>query len=196
LATGLAPAKPSPFNANIIVRHRFRYSNGGTSISNLKINRGNLLATFAAGSTPTGCYRLISGVKLNRVELFTQAVPGTSSATVSLTWLGVNAPTTEISDTTLSSAYPAHIATSPPIDSSAAWWSTIGVNEAENLFSLTCSSYTIIDIWLELVLLDTGLGVAQVTTGATNLGVFYYCVLDGPNGTGYCVPVGTSSTLN
>jgi len=195
LASELAPAKPSPFNANIIARHRFRYS-CTAGAAGLRINRGNLLATFVMGSTPTGCYRMISGIKLNRVELFTQAVPGTSFASVALTWLGVNAPTTEKSDTTLSSAYPAHIATSPPIDSSAAWWSTIGVNESENLFSISCASYSIIDIWCELVLLDTGLGVTQLTSGATNLGVFYYCVLDGPNGTGSCVPVGTSTSLN
>lgn len=151
---------------------------------------------FVAGSSPTGCYRLISGVKLNRVEIFTQAVPGTSSATVSLTWQGVNAPTTEISDTTLSSAYPAHIATCPPMDSSAAWWSTIGVNESEKLFTLSCASYSIIDVWCEIVMLDTGLGVAQVTVNPTNLGVLYYCVLDGPNGLGYWSPVGTATSLN
>jgi hypothetical protein len=155
-----------------------------------------MLSMFVMGSTPTNAYRLISSIKLNRVELFTQAVPGTSSASVALTWLGVNAPTTEKSDTTLSSAYPAHIATSPPMDSSAAWWSTIGVSESESLFSLTLSSYSITDLWCEIVLLDTGLGVGQATIGSTNLGVFYYCVLDGPNGSGNLVPVGTSTTLN
>jgi len=196
LAGELAPAKPSPFNANIVVKHRFRFLCGGSAVTGIKINRGNLLAMFIMGSTPTGGYRMISGIKLNRVELFTQAVPGTSSASVALTWLGVNAPVTEISDTTLSSAYPAHIATSPPMDSSAAWWSTIGVNESEYLFAITCSSYTIIDVWCEFVLLDTGLGVVQITSGATNLGVLYYCVLDGPSGSGNFVPVGTSTALN
>jgi hypothetical protein len=147
---------------------------GATSIT-----RKNLLSSYilTAGVSNTG-YRLLNGFKLNRIEIY--SMPSTTtSTTVALEWLSNYGPSTEVSDTSTSSAYPAHLITSPPLQSLASFWSMAGSNESEQLFIVTAPLGSIIDIYGEMVLVDgTGTTVTGITTGTANN--LYTSVLDGP----------------
>jgi hypothetical protein len=121
--------------------------------------------------------RLIAGIKLNRIEMYgnTSSTP----STVTVEWLSNYGPSSEISDTSTSTASPAHLVSSPPPQSLASFWSMIGINESESLFNVTAGTGTILDIWCDIVLLD-GQGNTVATTSSASGTYFYVSYLDGP----------------
>jgi hypothetical protein len=62
-----------------------------------------------------------------------------------------------------------------------------GSNESESLFIVTCATSTIIDVWVDIVLMD-GPGMTATTTNSASSGYFYVTYLDGPQGSGVFIP--------
>jgi hypothetical protein len=132
-------------------------------------------------STTSNLYRLASSVKLKRIEMWCPSISTTAitSTTISLEWLSDQGPSTEISDTGNPFTMP-HIASSPPRNSLAGFWSLNTINNSESLFKLSLVTGTVIDIWLEMVLVDDfGPISAGVPTG-TVAGQVYVRSLDNP----------------
>ncbi len=172
--------KPPQFDSTIRIKHRFRFST--TSQTTVNITRGNLLnLLIEGGSSTTTNHRVISGVKLNRVECW--AVSGNSSTdygftTVSLEWLSNYGPSKEVSDSG-NSFNTAHIAAVPPPQSLASFWSLTGSSESEILMSLTSPNGAIWDVWVEMVMYDGETPVAITTTATPTFGALYAGYLDG-----------------
>jgi hypothetical protein len=189
---------PRPFQANVRFSHRFRYSNGSNNVTTEQITRGNLLNSIIVnltGGTSNG--RIASAVRVKSIEMWTwmNNQGAVADQTVALTWTSNYGPTSEISDSTFSSAVPAHIRTSPPRDSLASFWSSSGSNESEVILLISAPNYSIMDVVLDFVLLD-GSTFTATTANNGSAGRVYYSPFDGPNGNGYWQPVSMSAILN
>jgi hypothetical protein len=127
-------------------------------------------------------YSLYQCVKVDKIEIWTPPASQGAAATCSVLFPGSSAPaqgmTREYTDTTVSTARPAHVVCRPPPKSLGGFWQD-GVN-GDTLFTLVAPSGSIIDIWMSMVLAD-GARPASASTavlvGAT-IGNIYYCSLD------------------
>jgi hypothetical protein len=98
----------------------------------------------------------------------------------------------EVSDTTVSTATPAHLKAIPPSNSVAGFWMLSSNNN--NLFILTAPTGSIIDVDLDLIVQDDDAGgQTQITVATATLGAVYYLSLD-PNATHRYVPVSLTTT--
>jgi hypothetical protein len=190
---GAVSLRPPPFQANFRVKHLFRFKSIN-SANAIGITRRNLLNIIFMNISTTSNGRLFSSVKLNRVEVW--AVGGTSansySATsIALNWLSSLGPNSEISDTG-NAVNTAHFAASPPRTSLASFWSLSGSVETEVLFNLTCPADTIVDVWVDGILLD-GQGAGLTTTSSGTATAIFFGYLDGPGGGAVFQPVSTTS---
>lgn len=196
---GLIPVRPSPFQANVRFAHKFRYV-VTTGITSLNITRFNMLVPFMLNlSASTSNARLIASALVKRIEMYSMGVnSGSAPATIGLTWLSNLGAITEVSDTSVSSAYPAVIRTSPPRNSVAGFWSSTGSNESEVLFAVTALGGTIVDLWLDFVLFDTGAATLTTSTSSGGtVGQLVYCPMDGPGASSpKLTPVGVFAILN
>jgi hypothetical protein len=176
---------PAQFNSAVRFKHKFRFIS--SAAATFTIQRGDLLALLAVTTLTTTQTRIITGVKLNQVEMF--AVSGGTAllpfapSTVSVEWLSNNGPTNEISDS--GNAFePARVNTSPPRLSLASFWSIQNGNETENLLSMVVTAQTVVDIWVEFVLAD-GEAPSLITTIASGVtGQLYAGYLDRHVGAG------------
>jgi len=104
-------------------------------------------------------------------------------AIVQLQWSSNYGPTSEFSDTGNAFA-PAHLIVTPPPQSLASFWSLTGSNESEILATYSCSIFTTVDVYVDMVLED-GESVATVTTTASGVaGQLYAGYLDRSVGAG------------
>lgn len=178
-------AQPPSISTNIVYRHVFRFlSTTGTAKT---ISGVDLIGCTGVVNTAANTVTQISNsIKLHSVKVWTPPASQGASATCSLEWnSSLFNPTTEVSDSTMSTAIPAHIATSPPSGSEAAFWMS---GATENVFTLVAPTGSIIDIDLSVVLVDTGAaGVVETTAAAGTLGEMYYLGL--PNASPAYTPV-------
>jgi len=175
--------------------HMFRYTSGATSA--FSITRGNLLNTLLCGTfaaSPATAARLISGVKLNQIEVRTlTAATDVSSATITIEWTSTLGPSSEVSDTG-TPLHPPFLHTSPPRSSLASFWSLTGSQESEVLFILTVPQFSIIDVWFSYVLQDGQSPVNVALAGTAVLGQVYAGFLDGQGAGAKLQPVSYTST--
>jgi hypothetical protein len=185
---------PPQFQSTVRVKHRFRFQSSANSSSN--ITRAILLDLLMTNLTSAHTNaRLISGVKLNRVELW--GVSGTNAsdfaaATLSLEWLSNLGPSSESSDTG-NAFHPPHVVTTPPQQSLASFWSITGQNESEILATILVPSGSVVDIWVDLILYDGETPVTITTTQSGTAGTTYAGYLDGAAGAGLLSPVSYTS---
>ncbi len=189
----LVAAGPGQFSANVSFSHTYRFvSTSGTSTV---ITPTSVLC--AAGTVCTvvnsTCTSFFGSFKINRVSIWTPPASQGSSATCSVTWNGnANSPNKEISDTTVSVSRPAHVSTTPPPQSVAAFWQTPGTG---NLFTIVAPTGSIIDISLQLILSDNDTPTSASSTVATaSLAGVFYLSLD-PNATHRYTPVSLTTTF-
>lgn len=187
--------RPTEYNAQISVRTRIRYYNDSSAYTSVTITRGALLDSIIMATGSTSGYRINSAVKLNKIEIFGQppgagtSVPGSVSATSSVTWLSTYAPQRVVTSTGLGTSYGAHISTSPPRMSLAGYWSLTGQNESEALCVIAVHPYDLIDLYLQYTILGQfGMGSAVTLISAT-VGQVYYPPLD------YQANLGSSTLL-
>jgi hypothetical protein len=169
---------PPEYVATVRFPHRFRFqtSTGGATAS---IIRAELLNQILVATTTTTWGRVMSAVKLNKVEIWGFAGIGTTGvpALASVEFLGLQGPSTVFSDVQIG-MQPAHVVAQPPPDSLNRFWSNSGQNETDALFTIVAPADSIVDVHLDCVLQDgetavTGGGIAGATVGQV-----YYSGLD------------------
>jgi len=148
-----------------------------------RANMLNTLFTNLAGSTTNA--RLISGIRLKRIEIYSTG----QDTAISLEWLSAYGPTREITDQSLSTASVACIRSSPPPQSIAGFWSMTGVNESEVLLAITTAgTATVVDVWVDMIMFDGETPVTITTSASGTLGQTYMSYFDGPGSGATFVP--------
>jgi len=185
-------AQPQQIESNVRIAHRYRFvSTNGASTA---ITPSSLLLASGSVGTVTNStvVSLATAVKVNHIEMWCPPASQGSSATVSLDWIGtsVQQPNREFSDTTVSTAVPAHLHCRPPAGSLAAFWQQASTN---TLFKVVAPPGTIIDVSLSLIISDGDANQASVAVATAVIGTIYYMSLD-PNATHLYTPVSLTTT--
>lgn len=175
------------------LRHQFRFtsSNGAAkAITDQLLLTAAGVAANTAGTTGTAIHQT---VKVNQIEIWSPPASQGAAVTCSVLFpASINSPAREITDTTVSTAQPAHVVCSPPQKSLAGFWQE-GVGNT--MFTLTAPAGSIIDIWLSLIIADGVQPTANTATlvGGTS-GAIYYCSLDSSTAAGSVYkPVGLTT---
>jgi hypothetical protein len=172
--------KPPAFKASVASRHKFRFValNG---VTNESVTRADLLNLMVVATGGTSACRLLAGVRLLSISIWSPILATFDPQTVCVEWLGAYAPSSLISDTSVGMS-PARLRTHPPVRSSAEWWTLLGQNESETLLNLTAPTGSIVDVSLDLVFIDNESATSGTApyTGLTT-GQVYYGRLDGYN---------------
>ena len=180
---------PPDFKSEPIATRKFRFQASAACTST--IFRECLLSLMVASSaaSDTSSLPLLHAVLIKRVQIW--AVASTNSSPLltnaSLKWLSNWGNDQEISATGNANE-PAHISSSPPKDSFASMWSKISTTgaESESLFSVVCSTDSIVDVTVEYVH-ETGAPNRTCTTSALTSSVGF-APLDCLNGSGAAGP--------
>jgi len=185
--------KPPPFVSTLTLSHKFRYTNGSAIVA-LPVTRGNVLSSMLMAVTAGTAYRMIAAVKIVSVQAWAPPSTLPSTTELDLEWVGVNAPSTIISDSSMG-VESAHIRTHPPRDSSATWWSLSGQsNETEQLMLLTAPVNSVFDVVMRLRLVENEAPSLSEAPALATPGKVYYDYLDGLT-SGQLKPVGGLSVL-
>jgi hypothetical protein len=184
--------QPPQFASNLIFNHTYRFLS--TSATPTPVTPTSLLCASGTICTVvnTDVASFWQSVKVNRIHMWTPPPAVGSSATCSIEWIGTSSMSNnkEVSDTSVSTAFPAHVHSSPPPRSLAQFWNQPSANA---IFTLTAPVGTIIDVNVTLVAQDDNVtnAFSVVTTGA--LGVQYYLSLDS-NATHRYTPISLFTT--
>jgi len=184
--------RPPSFKPNIVVRHKYRFTNTTSGATN--VTNRNILGAMGGMCTVTNTTLItfFNCFRLNYVEIWgpTPSVGATSS--VSVNWIGsINAPALQIADSTNSTSVPAHVRAIPPPQSSASFWQE-PVTQSVSFFNLNCAVGSIVEIGVEGILGDET-ATLGVTIGTGVLGTIYYLALDGNTNT--YKPLNMSTTV-
>jgi hypothetical protein len=171
-------AHPPQLNSNVILNHRYRFTSATATV--IPITPSLLLT--AAGSVCTVANTTVTSffgsVKVNSIEIWAPPASQGSTSTCSVEWNVVNSSqsTKEVSDTSNSVSFPAHIRCVPPAKSLASFWQT---QSSTAYFQIVAPSGSIIDLNLSLTMYDDDAGTSQATraVGAGSLGLVYYMSL-------------------
>jgi len=177
---------PPQFLANPVVPMKLRFSVANSSATGITVTPFTICQAGGMMAVTTSTqYPLATAVKVSRVRLWASATgAGSNGATASIQWAGSGGnfgSNFDVSDTSLSQAYPAHVDSRPPARSLAADWS-VGTNTG-TLFQIAISSNTevLIDVDAVFVLNDGTAGTVVTASGAS-VGTVYYAPLDGRGG--------------
>jgi len=164
-----------------------------TSAVNVPISRGTLLSHLIVNTANgTANYRILSAFRLKSIEIWGSTGTLGTTTTASVEWLSENGPSTVISDTSVGTAQPLYVRTSPPANSLASFWSVQGNDESTVVMTIIAPANSVIDITYEVVLRD-GEASVLVTTAATGaIGQVYMTYLDGVS-SGLLQPVSYTS---
>jgi hypothetical protein len=193
-----AQIKPPQIKTNVIFRHKFRYI--CTASSSFTVNPVKLAAACGSICTVVNsvCTLLYDSLRIRSIECWSPAPSQGTASTATVLWnqlsAGIsNMSSIEVSDTSMSTAYPAHVKCRPPKESFASNW-TSAASTTPNLMTLSLATGTVVDLDVELILGDTGASgpTATVVTGV--LGTVYYLPLDGTSSHN-CIPVQLSTTF-
>jgi hypothetical protein len=190
-----APAMPPQREANVVLRHVWRYRTDGV---NTDITALNLCCVQSVGTTlNTSVSGLFKAVRIRSIKIWLRApttLAGTSTGvpSASVTWTQSSTsgwyPNSELSATAMSNSTPTVLFAKPPARSLASDWV---VWNTGNVFLLKAPQGSIIDIDLEHVLLDGESG-PTTNAGTVAIGYFYAMPLDGSSDA--CQPVGLVTT--
>lgn len=172
---------PPEFVPTFTMGHKFRFVVPSGAVSKKPITRAMLLNLYTMATTDTLQSRLITAIKLKRIEIWgTVPALGATPGNVQLEWVGTNAPSTLHSDTS-NGIMPAYISTRPPIDSSDRWWSISGSGETDQLCLISCPQFSTIDVTCSIRFADDEAAVAAEpgTGAAATAGTVYWNYLDG-----------------
>jgi hypothetical protein len=170
--------QPPMLETNVRVKHRFRFAASAAFA-------GAITFVDIAGSmgvmgtvTNTTVDAWTASLKIRRVEMWTPPPSQGATATCSIDWYSsTNQPSLEFSDTSVSTAEPAHVVSTPPAKSLAAFWQ--GASSASTAFTLTAPAGTIIDLTVEGIMTDADLVGLSFGVATAVLGKSYYLALDG-----------------
>lgn len=187
----VATASIPQINTNIKLSHRYRFL-ATSALTNVGVDAQDLLGAIGGVCTVanTTLSFLAKTMRIQSIEIWSPTATSTTGVTCSIEWLSTNSPSIEVSDTSINVSEPAHILTSPPKLSLAAFWQQTA---STDLFIINCPGGSVVDIRLSYVLCDqtTASSSRPITTGT--LGRQYYLAMDGPT-TNLLVPVSLSTT--
>jgi hypothetical protein len=116
-------------------------------------------------------------VRVKRIEIWTPPASQGASATCTVTFpQALQSQAREYTDTTVSTAIPAHVVCTPPSHSLCSFWQNGSLNTP--LFYLSAPPGSIIDVWVSTVLNDPFGTLQTATLVAASVGGIYYCSLD------------------
>jgi hypothetical protein len=175
--------KPPQIKTNVIFRHKYRYI--CTASSSFTVNPLKMAAAAGCVCTVanTTCSQIYDSVRIKSIEMWSPAPSQGTAATATVLWnqlaAGIsNMSSVEVSDTSMSTAYPAHVKTRPPKASFAANWQTSS-SQTPTLCTISAATGTVIDVEVELILSDSNASTATSTVVTGVLGIVYYLPLDG-----------------
>jgi hypothetical protein len=183
---------PIQIRSNVELRHRYRFVS--TSSASTAVTPNSLMCSAGTMCTVvnTTVTSFFGSVKVNQIEMWSPPASQGSSTTCSVDWIGSSyQPNREYSDTSVSVATPAHVISSPPPMSIAAFWQTSSTN---TLFNLIAPVGTIIDVHLSLILNDDDESLVTSSVAGAALGNIYYLSLDS-NATHHYPPVSLTTTI-
>lgn len=177
-----AAEKPPQFNSNVYKKHKFRFlatTAFSGSIDNLSIIG---IAGSIGTVTNSKTVNYNKSYRIRKIECWSPPASQGSVATVSVEWIGgsVNSPNKEVSDSSMSVAFPCHLRAVPPVGSLAAFWNAPVSGQSVNIITLVCPANTIIDVVLDLIENDQEATNVQNTVATAVIGNIYYLDLDGP----------------
>jgi hypothetical protein len=128
------------------------------------------IATSATTASP-----IASAVKIESVELWGAPSTNAVASRVSLTWnaYGETGLPSEVSDTTLTTARPAHVRASPPAQSLASFWHVEPV-VSQNLFTYYLPQGGIMDIVVSFQLKDVEVNSAIAGSALSTGSLYHY----------------------
>lgn len=166
--------------STVLVTHTYRFRAVAAAIDTPITDQTLIGAMGVIATAATTAAPLYETVKVNRIKMWASSADA-SFCTVSCNFEGSpNAtnnlrPNLEYSDSTVSSAHPAHINVTPPKNSICSFWNSFFGNV---LFNLTCPANTIIDVTLTGIQRDET-GTTGLTLVGATAGSLYYLALDG-----------------
>jgi hypothetical protein len=178
---------PPQIASNVIVNHTYRFTSTSNAVQAISSSDLVLAAGCVGSSTNATVSSFFSSVKVSKIEIWAPPAAQGSSATCSLEWASQsNANNFESSDTSVSTAQPAHISTRPPARALASFWQTPGIANAQ-MCNIVAPTGSIIDVHMQLILQDDDNGSVVTRAVATAVvGTVYYLALD--NATGHVYP--------
>jgi len=180
---------PPSIRSNVIVHHKYRFQGTSVNYTFTQQNILNLIGLMARTTTVGG--NLAQSFKLNFVEIWATSQSNNSSS-ITLRWASdstIGNSTNEVSETSLSSAYPSHIVARPSPSMYQSFWQVEGNDNTKEYFTVVASTQSIIDIDVSYILFD-GLGSTSVTIADATAGRIYY-----PSPHSSMVPVGLTGIL-
>jgi len=173
---------PPQIRSNPQMRHKFRFSSGSAGAGTYIITNNDVLLACGTICTVTNSSvtAIFSSFRIRSVEVwggFTGSAPSGPS-TVAVNWNGapIFVANAEVSDTSVSPAYPAHIVARPPKNTNASFWQTASSN---SLFDLIVPSNAMVDLEVDLIMSDNQDSLVQTGLATATLGTEYFLALDG-----------------
>ncbi len=193
------PNHPRQLDTNLRFKHTFRFTTT-SSITGQQITVGDLAASAGVLNVASAMtnYLLAASLKLHRVEIWTPAISTGAYIAGSCTILfqgGNNSSLVEKNDISVSLSEPAHVCTSPPPRSNAAYWQQVNGTTGTNLFAITCGAGSIIDVTIEWIQLDGQTPTSFTSTNAGVIGQVYYLGLDRFSGGTNWTPIGLNTLV-
>jgi len=186
------PNGPRQLRTNLEHSHQFRFSS--TSAALTTITDTTLLAACGVAATSAVAGSAIrQTVRLQQIEIWTPPASQGANATCSVLWPAAQrSQAREVTDTTISTATPAHVRCGPPAESLAAFW--VNGSAGTALCFLTAPPGSIIDVWVSMVDADGGATFGTATLVGATTGNVYYTSLDSTTKAGSIYqPIGLTS---
>jgi len=187
--------KPPQFSSNVTLNHTYRYSSANGGTYTISTNQLLMAAGAVCTTSNTTLSSFFQSVKVNSVKIWGPSQSLNAINTVSVEWIsttGTSTSSKEVSDTSMSTAFPAHVSSRPPRSSLASFWQ---LGNGPQLFTLRLSAGSIVDINLSLILQDDDTAVVTSPISTGSLTATYYLPLDHvAAGSGTLSPVSLTTT--
>jgi hypothetical protein len=181
VSSGVSRAvKPPTLRPNIQTKHKFRFYSD-TSASSTITNRNLLTAAGCIVTTNNSTATSVwMSVKIISVEVW--SIPATGTSTCSVEWKGdtdyAGVSQQQVTDTSLSPTFPAHLISRPPSGTLSSFWHEGGSDT--DLFTVSVDGSGIVDVTLQLILRDApSSATATLSIASGTLGTMIYSPLDG-----------------
>ncbi len=170
-------ANPPQIPTEVVITRTYRFRSTDATLTT--ILKQDLLGI--AGAVCTVANTTVSFIaracKVHRVEIWAPPASQGAASTCAIRWKTPEAQNmTEISDSSVSTAFPAHVRGKPPVGSYLSFWIS---SDADSVMDLTAPVGAIIDVHCTHVLMDTGAAGTTYAVAAGTLGGLYYLPLDG-----------------
>jgi len=184
---------PSQFESNVKGSHRYRFT-ATAAATQKSITDSSVIGALGGFCTvvnnQVSCW--VNSFRIRRIEVWGAPQALGSPSTVSIEWFGFgNSPNLEFSDTSLSVSQNAHVVTTPPVNSLCHFWQK-QTNTA--LFNVSCTANSVIDIYVDYVMVDQDTAALAIAVAAGVVGTPYYLALDQQTGTHNFVPISLATT--